>query len=308
MKKIFLSLFLFAFGVSTTWAQLPEAQNTLPANQPPLQSKRGINILPEAGDWGLGIDTSPFFAYFSNFFRENSHVNSPWLTSIGNPTNNAALFGKYFINANTAYRASFNLGFGQNVRSGSVISDIPGIDPYNPIYTVDMQRTNYNNVALAFGLEKRRGQTRVQGIYGADAYLGYASNDIFYQYGNDMNPNFTTPSTYNFGNNTRAYYTPDFHRTIYENTGRRFSTGVRGFVGIEYFIAPKIAIGGEFGYNLGITYQSRPETRVEIWNYNIAASQEVQSLNHTFWPNSGTLSFGTGLNNLSSSINMHFYF
>jgi hypothetical protein len=308
MKKIYLSLFLLTFGVSTSRAQLSE-ESMSQASQPPLLSKRGTHILPEAGDWGLGIDTYPFFYYFASLFNNNSIVNSPWLSSAGNPNNNAALSGKYFINANTAYRGSVGLIFGHDVRSGSNIEYSPDSDPYNPNVTIDIQRNTFNNVALAFGIEKRRGSTRLQGKYGADAYIGYSSNDIYYQYANEMNSNVPQPATYNFGSNLPySYNSFNFHRAIHENLGRRFSTGIRGFLGLEYFLAPKISIGGEFGYNLGITYHGRPSTLVEVWNHNISARQEIQIESNRVIPNSRSLSFGTGLNNLSSSINMHFYF
>ncbi len=303
MKKIYLSLFLLIFSISTSWAQLSDEPTSL-TNQLPLLSKRGTHILPEAGDWSLGINTYPFFNYFASLFNGNQTVNSPWLSSSGNPTGNPALTGKYFINANTAYRASIGLEYGQNIRSGSVPAN--NTDMYNlGSRTVDKQRTVYSNVALAIGIEKRRGHSRLQGKYGADAYIGYTTNNIYYHYGNQISSSSPSPYTYNFGNNIYSGNNSSLLiRTNYESNGRRFTTGVRGFIGLEYFVAPKIALGGEFGYNLGVTYQSRPETRHETYSPDASGRVDVHGVNTT----PGTLSFGTGINNLNSAINLHFYF
>ena len=55
MKKI--SLLLLLLGASLiTWAQEP-----VTASEPiVLKSKKGINILPEAKEWALGISANPF--------------------------------------------------------------------------------------------------------------------------------------------------------------------------------------------------------------------------------------------------------
>ncbi|MES2681013.1 MAG: hypothetical protein V4635_14060, partial [Bacteroidota bacterium] len=57
-----------------------------------LTSKKGEPILPEKGDWAIGIDATPFLNYIGNFFgTPNSAPSFTWLT------NNNTIVGKYFI-------------------------------------------------------------------------------------------------------------------------------------------------------------------------------------------------------------------
>ena len=63
MKKSVLALAL-AFGVTTAFAQ-------------DLTSKKGEPILPEAGDWGISTDATPFLNYAGNFFGKSAFNSAP---------------------------------------------------------------------------------------------------------------------------------------------------------------------------------------------------------------------------------------
>jgi hypothetical protein len=70
MKKS-LTLLALVLGMSGAFAQ-------------DLTSKKGEPFLPEAGDWGLGIDANPFLEYAGNFFGnhrkvfQRCHHRLPW--------------------------------------------------------------------------------------------------------------------------------------------------------------------------------------------------------------------------------------
>src|SRR5437773_1804179 len=95
MKKSVLALAL-AFGVTTAFAQ-------------DLTSKKGEPILPEAGDWGLGVDATPFINFAGNLFNNSVTNNAPSWNFL---TNNQTIAGKYFTDEKTAYRGAIRLGFG----------------------------------------------------------------------------------------------------------------------------------------------------------------------------------------------------
>jgi hypothetical protein len=66
-------------------------------------------------------------------------------------------------------------------------------------------------------------------------------------------------------------------------TGRTLGLGVRGFIGAEYFLFPKISIGGEFG--LGVGYQRTGNGTVTVEFEQIVLATETRL--------STTTNFGT---------------
>lgn len=46
--------------------------------------------------------------------------------------------------------------------------------------------------------------------------------------------------------------------------GTTISLGVRGFIGAEYFVLPKMSIGGEFGWGLGLSTTCKSKTTWEL--------------------------------------------
>src|ERR1043165_7523672 len=95
MKKSVLVIAL-AFGVTGAFAQ-------------DLTSKKGEPILPEAGDWSIGIDATPFLSYAKSFIGAGTGTTAPTWNFI---TNYQTISGKYMVDANTAYRGSLRIGFG----------------------------------------------------------------------------------------------------------------------------------------------------------------------------------------------------
>jgi hypothetical protein len=54
-------------------------------------------------------------------------------------------------------------------------------------------------------------------------------------------------------------------RVLSQKDGMSVTFGVRGFVGVEYFVAPKISIGAEFGWGLGMITTPRGKVETETW-------------------------------------------
>lgn len=300
MKNIIITVFAFVLLTNVAHGQDTESSSVL--------SKKGYPLLPETGEWGLGISADPFLRYAGNFLSGSTSTNiEPNFTYpesvIGN---NIALFGKKIIDANTAYRARFNVGVGQNINKAVIGQNVTTPDPSAPAFVDDWQKVNFTTVVFSGGYEKRRGNSRVQGIYGGEVVLGLTGNKAVYQYGNTMNLEFNAPITNNFGNNILAGSTAaTSSRKTEEKFGTSFLVGARGFVGVEYFFAPKMSIGGEFGYMIGYRTIGKTYITSESWD---SAAGAVRTIKTERYDNGGFQSLGIGLDNLNGTINLMFYF
>lgn len=59
---------------------------------------------------------------------------------------------------------------------------------------------------------------------------------------------------------------PMLMRRKYDISGRTNAIGLRAFVGVEYYIAPKICFGTEFGYGFAYSTKSEGSRSVELYN------------------------------------------
>lgn len=255
----------------------------------------------------MGVAANPFLSYAGNALNGNT-FNTTSFGFVSNPANignNLAVFGKYVKNESTHYRARFNVSANTVIDKVVVTENQLNPQPGFPAFTEDWRNTSSQTVILAAGIEKRRGSTRLQGFYGAEVVLGYSGQNVEFQYGNPISADFTSPTTNNFGNNVSGF-TPDgdIIRATNRKIGRNFMVGARGFIGVEYFFAPRISLGGEFGYMLAVRTAGRTLTETENWNNDINGVLTTNIDSYT----SGPTTIGIGLDNLTGSINLLFYF
>src|ERR1051326_1971584 len=229
MKKTFLSL-SFVFILLSAFSQ-----------ESTLVSRKGEPYLPDSAEWAVGIDATPIITYFGNFFHGNSVNASPTWGYTGTPF---AITGKYFKNKKTAYRMLVRAGGGISTKSNYVIKDDQTGTPDPSITVTDQLKTTYHNIVLGFGKEYRRGKTRLQGYYGWMALIGQGGKTDTYSYGNNFsNTNPTPTSTVWTAGDSASNPTSRITKMTY---GTTWMLGMRGFIGAEYFIFPKIAVGAEF--------------------------------------------------------------
>ncbi len=172
MKKVTV------FAVSILFAGIASAQD--------LTSKKGETILPEEGDYALGFDAAPFLNYVGNFLNQAGN-NAPGADYVNGF--NQTIVGKMFKDAQTAYRAKVRLGFGSTTRKNLVNDDANTTDPNARVE--DEQKSSYTSVTLGAGLEKRRGNTRVQGLFGGEVLVGFTNRNTTSTFGNS----FSTTNT-----------------------------------------------------------------------------------------------------------------
>ncbi|MFY7971664.1 MAG: hypothetical protein ACOVOO_06965 [Flavobacteriales bacterium] len=196
-----------------------------------LQSKKGENYLPETGEYALGTDATSFLSYFGNL--ANGGTNGGF--GFGYTNGGLAITGKRFQSETSAYRGMVRIGIG-SMSSTTVVPATSGTG------TVEDKTTmSYNNVTLGGGIEKRRGSTRLQGYYGAMAMINLSGSKTSYEYGNGAADGDILES----------------------KAGSTFGVGVRAFVGAEYFIIPKLSIGGEFGWGVAFSNTGAGETTIQ---------------------------------------------
>lgn len=299
MKKS-IALVAMAFGVTSAFAQ-------------DLTSKKGEPILPEAGDYAISIDATPFLNYAGNFFGKQNNNVAPTFNFF---TTNNTITGKMFKDANTAYRASLNIGFGgPSVKNMTADRSGPAVNNY-PEATKNVEnkwKQGNTKVGISVGIEKRRGKTRLQGVYGADLGIWFGSTKNKFTYGNALVATSTsTAAPVVSVTNADAFAgannvgTPAINgisgsaRMTEMKSGATISFGVRAFVGAEYFILPKISIGGEFGWGIGYSMTGKSSTTWESIGQSSTAT--APSVGTTTIEGGKTSSFVLGTENNSGAV------
>ncbi len=323
MKKS-IALVAMAFGVTSAFSQ-------------DLTSKKGEPFLPEAGDYMIGVDATPFLNYVGNFFGKAGNASGP--NSNQAPTwdylnaNSNIVSGKYFKDATTAYRVGIRLGYDSKTTK-KYLSDVTetGLTyPTLPTQKEDKVAQNKSTLGITVGIEKRKGKTRLQGFYGADLVIWGQSTKNKYTYGQAVDgttAGLTDVTTGAVGNTSDFFSINGVDnagadanigvagqtsgRITSKKVGGGFGAGVRAFIGAEYFIAPKISIGGEFGWGIGYMTGGKTVTTVESIGGTSPAKSDVTKTEK----NGGHFVIDTDLNQSSTGsllapsanlrLNLHF--
>lgn len=265
-----------------------------------LTSKKGEAYLPEAGDWSIGIDANPILNYAGNLFSGSTATNTIGAGATWHAPN-MAIYGKMFKDETTAYRGMLRIGFGSNTVTNT-------FDTSTVFGTVseltDEMKTSYNSIVLGGGIEKRRGNTRIQGVYGGMIMIGFGGSSTTYDYGHDFSDNGPATWTTNFISGTTT--SGNGPRTTESKNGSTFMLGLQGFIGVEWFFAPKVSLGAEYTWGLSMSSTGEGEATNEQWG--TLPSATANTLITTTTKTGKTSSFGldTGISGANISLNFHF--
>ncbi len=254
----------------------------------------GTVVTPQAGDWAVGMNAAPLFNYVGNMF--NGSTGNTLNTAFVNQTPQSAnaIYGKYFVDENTAYRGQLRL----MQRSGTsiVLTDTNTINS-TPSYVEDKYKQSGANVVLGFGLEKRRGHNRLQGYYGAEALITFGG----------VNPKVKNEYGVALDSVNIAHGGAVNGRVIEAKGGATFGVGVRGFIGAEYFFAPKISIAAEYGW--GLSYAKTGERTTKTQYYGFENSSATTKTTYEVETKTGkSSSFGIDTDNFGGAIRLMFHF
>jgi hypothetical protein len=282
MKRIVTLITILAFGTA------------LSVNaQDPIMSKKGTPIVYEAGDWGIGIDAWPFLEYLGNAFNHDDN-DAPFFTYADRPM---VISGFMVQDPNSAYRAKVGINFWSMTQVYKATNDA---DATGLTQVDDEQKTSYNQITLGVGIQKMRGKHRLRGIYGAEVELGFGgATKTENTYGNAFTPTNLNPTTAIPGQPTFA------GRETESKSGGTFFFGIRGFIGVEYFVAPKISLTGEFGWGPYLESTGEGESTVESATLDANGNLVVTSRTTNTGKSS---SFSVAVDNMSGNIRGNFYF
>ncbi len=270
-----------------------------------LTSKKGEAFLPEAGDWALGFDGTQFLDYAGNMFNGNTGngLTTNWVQN--NPS--MTIYGKMFKDETTAYRAKVRIGFGSTSSDAVGFYDADADPTTNSVEYTNTTKSSNMMITLGGGIEKRRGNTRIQGFYGGEALISFGSSSDSYDYGraysDDWNADeelLTVPATI-LGNAVSQ-------RVTERKAGSTFQLGLRGFVGVEWFIAPKVSLSAEYGWALAMSSTGGGEEEVEYWGTSETSTSANSLQTETVNTVDSESSFGIDTDNNGGTIAIFFHF
>ena len=278
MKKLIVTLGL---GLCLTSAF---AQSTEQERQAGTKTKSGRMILPQAGDIAIGIDAGSILNYVGNTF--NGNINNTHGEEIFRYNDNIfrgpAIYAKYFLTDNSAIRIKLHVGFDSKTRTNFVADDAAKrANPDSKAQVEDSFKDSQSGLGLRVGYEIRRGYGRLQGFYGAEVGLGFRGRSHTFDYGNKLNIDNTTPANtgatstnfaqipstgLSYSNATGGTFNRN-QRYLKNDFGSTFQGFIGGFVGVEYFVAPKLSVGGEFGVGIRFSKTGKGKSEVEFVDY-----------------------------------------
>lgn len=276
MKNLFL--FLLTFSVMSAQAQVIDLAISDNADAHNLTNKNGLPILPEKGDIAIGIEASPLFDFVGNLLKINSGgtFNDPSSFNFADGTN---ITLKYFTGHSTAIRTGFNIAWNSDVTKWDVA------DAGDPNAFTNKMKESYWGINVNLGIEKHRGKTRLQGIYGLEGNI------------------VLNRGTMSEAPNVKYDYESPLiggTRTLEIKQALVYGIGANAFVGVEYFIMPKISMGGEFLLGFLLQDQGNSKTETETLNGNTIETNETEQ------SNGGTYSIFTSSTGGSIYLLFHF--
>lgn len=284
------------------------------------------NYLPEAGDVTIGVNAVPFLNYLGNVFgkSDKNKINPekiggvPAVPGLDNPT--MSIFGKYFLTDQTALRLNVGIGINSLTQSQYVTDDAAAVnDPLSQDVVEDTYKYRNSGMSVAVGYEWRRGSKRLQGYWGGQAILAYSNSKHFFGYGNAITEVNQIPSVAAIGDWDLPSMVPDEiqsvptlssiadvgnnSRLLMQSDGRSWTYGLGGFVGVEYYIAPKISIGCEMSLNLLWTTGGKKYQKSERFNPDFNKVEE-----NIRWTGKSDSGFRFGTENIGTSLFVAFSF
>jgi hypothetical protein len=230
-----------------------------------LRSKKGIPILPQKGDWGIGFDAIPYLNYAGNMFNNKSNNT----LNLGTQT----IFGRYFISDNAAIRGIVSVNQYSNLSERYVRDDAAyTADPLANINTktTDTYKSNHTEYVIGLGYQKFRGYGRLKGFYGFQAGFGVSRDHYFFTYGNPMTTVNSEPTSISWGSNQTGSI-----RTLEIDNGITKTVNVGLIAGVECYIFPKICIGGEINLSLSNSWKSQGNSKYEHLNNTVVEEYDV---------------------------------
>ncbi len=269
MKKI--SSIFFLLGISL----FVLAQEETPA-ETPKPKKEASSFLPAAGDFAIGVDAMPYIEFIGNMFSGHDERNSLY---VGQST----IYGKYYLSPDAAVRAELYL----NNYTASDLNYVQDDALFNADPTAqveDLRQIKNNSIGFGAGYQKYRGYGKLRGTYGVLASYYLERYTTEYTWGNQMTPSNTNPTSTNWYGAGSNPGERNLTESFYGNT----TVGLGLIGGVEYFILPKICLGGEFGLYYNYTWYGQ-----QSYTYEVVQQGVVQEYDQAVDPKESYSSLNT---------------
>lgn len=294
---IVLALPLVAFA-QDDYSETLSSQSS--SSAPSFKNKNGQEVLPQAGEWSIGIGASTLLNYTGNLFTTGTNSNSNWW-QYQNTNGPVVIQGKYMVSGTRAYKLGANINYYRDVNYYTEVDD-NGTGPDD--YVQDKMTVSSAGFALLAGIEERRGSGRIQGVYGADVYVNLSSNTSYsYEYGNAITETNQAPSTAAPFVSIGGVPTPSQgYRPTLAKYSTNWGAGVYGFIGVEAFLFPKFSLGGKFTWGVSYSDNGKESLTYEAWD-----GQSGKVVEYTNTMKEG-YTINAGIGNLGGQITANFYF
>lgn len=277
------------------------------------EKKDVSEYLPEAGDFAISVSANPFINFVGNIF--NNTVNQaigtfggdPYdVVDINQPAPAVSIAGKYMLTDELGLRVNLGWIHDANTQNDYVPDDAElKNNPLSGKKLTDSFITRRSGGSFSAAIEYRVGKRRVQGVFSAGLMYAFSYDRTKYTYGNAITEINQNPSAA-FQHSEVAQVPDGFSSMRYLSKFNDSPSNYAGLIlsaGIEWFVAPKVSIGGEV--NISALYNWTKATYYTGEGFN-TISNAVETWTELESPSSHGFSFGTG--NIGSNLSVTFYF
>lgn len=279
------------------------------------EKKDVSEYLPEAGDFAISVSANPFINFVGNIFNNTAYQTigtfggDPYdVVGINQPAPAVSIAGKYMLTDELGLRVNLGWIHDANTQNDYVPDDAELTnDPLSGKKLTDSHITRRSGGSFSAAIEYRVGKRRVQGVFSAGLMYAFTYDRTKYTYGNAITEINQNPSVAFPNSEMDPALVPDgFSSMRYLSIFNDSPSNYAGLIlsaGIEWFVAPKVSIGGEV--NISALYNWTKATYYTGEGFN-TISNAVETWTELESPSSHGFSFGTG--NIGSNLSVTFYF
>jgi len=206
------------------------------------------DYLPKAGTIALGAS-----ANIANIF-----------TNFGDAVKVPSLSIQLYVGSKTAVRGTFGIDYANNLDKFYVRDDAAYVlNPLSNVQVVDTKKVLGNNYNTSLAIQQFFGETKLRGFIGLQGLYLAGSSKTNNTYANPMNAMNPFPSSYNGAYTSYNGSNSANQRTLEVNISSTYSIGGGIIAGFEYFVLPRLSIGGEMSLNAIYSHTGQASTKSE---------------------------------------------
>jgi len=267
-----------------------------------MNSKRGVPILPEAGDWSVGFNAVPFIDWAFDKTRIMSNTPASSAADAMNYQIDQTLVLQKMKAENKAMRLKVRF----ETESHKLFNDVNKFNSSStpPEKVQDSKVVKQRTIEVTYGTLTYRGKGRVKGFYGYEGFLSLDDGGrTTYEYGNAIGSDNQAPVTTTWDASGNATAGPQSSRDLKVKNAGKYSVGANAVIGVEYFFAPKMSVACEYTWGFEYMRSGRGKTTSEAWDATSNSVKETESEGSR-----GSRNADIQVGNDNASINLKFYF